>query len=216
MDEGTIKEVHQDDSGFSISLDEGSGFFLDKKYGVTPKKGDFVTLHIRGASYIQGVDINHKKVFYKTEEDIERERQEYLEKRKIEQQEKFEKNKSNLDAKYEKLPKFFKERIDEFRKNNPKFRVEYEAYELFCYEEAVLIAETLKTPEKVKELSESSDYWTMVPKLSKDHSGNTIGMAMRLAYWYLKDENEAKKLPGALSPLVGSKEYEEKNKRPNI
>lgn len=43
--------------------------------------------------------------------------------------------------------------------------------------------------------------------ISEGHSGNTFGMACRLAYLYLTEPENVIKLHGALAPLVGSKEY---------
>lgn len=125
-------------------------------------------------------------------------------------------NEPKLNKMYDDLPPEFKERIDTFRKNNPKFRVDYEHYELFCCEQAVIIANALKTPEAVKEWAESSDRWELVPNLDHGHSGNTMGMATHLAYWYLQQPDAINRIAGALSPLVGSKEYEEKNKRTKL
>lgn len=56
----------------------------------------------------------------------------------------------------------------------------------------------------------------LVPGLDDGHSGNTFGMSVYLAYWYLTKKDNVTKIQGALSPIVGSKEYEEKNKRISI
>jgi len=207
-----ITKVNSYDDGFEISSDMGC-FWLEDKYGVTPKKDDAITVYLIQGSRIRGLDLNGKKVFYKSDEDLDRERKAWLSKHQKEKEERFKKEKTKLDNQYNKLPQCFKDRIDNFRKNSPKFRVDYESYELFCCSEAVLIAGTLKTPEKIKKFSESNNSWDYVPKLDKGHSGNTIGMATNLAYWYLQQPESIVKIAGALSPLVGSKEYEEKNKR---
>lgn len=207
-----ITNVTSDDEGHDISL-EGLCFWLDAKYNITPKKGDEVTLYTVQGSKVRGLDLNGQRVFYKTDDDLDREHKEMVAKLQKEKEERFKKEKTKLDKQYDKLPQCFKKRIDNFRKNNPKFRVDYENYELFCCSEAVLIAKTLKTPQKIKEFRESNNRWNLVPKLNKGHSGNTMVVSTGMAYWYLQQPEAIIKIAGALSPLVGSREYEEKNKR---
>lgn len=60
-------------------------------------------------------------------------------------------------------------------------------YNIFCCEQAVVIAESLKTKEKILKFFKL-DYdiqKEMVPLLSDDHSGNTFGMSCKLAISYL-------------------------------
>lgn len=59
-------------------------------------------------------------------------------------------------------------------------------YNIFCCEQAVVIAESLKTKEKIAEFFKLNyDILEMVPLLSDDHSGNTFGMSCKLAIAYL-------------------------------
>jgi hypothetical protein len=111
-----------------------------------------------------------------------------------------------MDADYDALPDDFKQRIDRFRKNNPDFRVDYEAYEMFCCMEAIKIANACKTVENVDKFYKSGNS-KLVPDLSDGHSGNTFGCACLLAKLHLESPELVHQAYGAMSPLVGSKDY---------
>ena len=215
VDNSIIDEVIIEDDGYSVSAGSG-GFFLSKKHKTVPKKGDHMTLYTYQGSCIRGLDLNGKEVFFNSDEQIDKEHEEWRKKYEKEKQETFEREKAQYDEQYESLPQIFKDRIDKFRKDNPKFRVDYEAYELFTCIEAVKIAETLKTGDKIREFSECNDRWSMVPDLDHGHSGNTMGMATRLAFLYVEHPDFVTEAAGALAPLVGSREYEEKNTRTTL
>jgi len=186
---------------------------LNKSYGVEPKVGDKLTVHTKGGAFgtIRGMDLNGKKIFWKTDEDLEAERIEWLRKNEEEKQRRYKDSVVQMDKQYSALPKCFQERIDKFRANNERFRVDYEAYELFCCEQAVFIANACKTPEMVQEFKAKNwhEQILQVPELSDGHSGNTFGASCALAYWYLTSPENVLKVNGALSPLVGSVEYGE-------
>lgn len=206
MENLKISKVTKEDNGYTIDA-EGTCFFYDEKYP-QPKPGDIITLYTVNGSKIRGMNLNGAKLYYKTDEELEEEHKEYVEKYNKQKQEEFKKNKTHLDKQYDSLPEFFQKRIDKYRHNNPDFRVEYESYEMFCCTEAVKIANSCKTPDKVKEFSEMSfEQQVEIANISDGHSGNTIGMAIRLAYFYLLEPENVIKLHGAMAPLVGSKEY---------
>lgn len=206
----TITEVTDGKEMMTISTG-GMCCGLYKKYGVTPKVGDELTVHTKGGSFgtIRGMDLNGKKIFWKTDKELEDERIEWLRKNEEEKQQKFKDNVAEMDRQYNALPKCFQERIDKFRANNDRFRIDYEGYEVFCCEQAVEIAKGCKTAAAVKKFSKLK--WEQqlkkVPKLSDGHSGNTFGASVHLAYWFLEQPDNVVKMHGALSPLVGSKEY---------
>lgn len=111
------------------------------------------------------------------------------------------------DAKIAAMPKFFRERIERFRKVMPGFR--HEDYEVFCCEQAILFAEKLQTPEALSAFSQCSpeEQMKIVPGLSKEHSGNTFGQALKLAHISLKEPELLLKMHGACCMLVGCEEY---------
>jgi hypothetical protein len=158
---------------------------------------------------IRGVDINNVQIYYKSDEDLERERREWLVNNEKEKQERFEKCKAELDAKYEALPQVFKARIDRFRENNPDFRKDYEQYEMFCCEQAIEIATALKTADAVRLFWDKTweEQKAEVPTIDEGHSGNTFGASCSLAIVYIESPEFVSKVHGALSPLVGSVEY---------
>lgn len=202
----TISKVVECEDIFCISTDQSTGFNLEKKYvTIGPKIGDKVLLYLVGGSTIRGVRINDTLLFYKSDQQLEEERQEWLDKNAKEKQARFEKNKNQMDLDYESLPTVFKQRIDRFRMNNPEFRVEYEAYELFCCTEAVKIANACKTAENVGKFKKGES--KLVPDLSNDHSGNTFDCACGLARIYLESPDRVVKAMGAMVPLVGSRDY---------
>ena len=205
-----IKEVNKSDGHYTISLENSSGFGLDSKYGYEPKIGDTIELFIVNGSEIRGVFANGRGIFYKLDEQLESERKEWLENHEKEKQAKFKEQKSQLDRDYDALPPEFQARIDKFRKNNPRFRIDYESYEMFCCKEAIKIANACKTPQGV-ETFRQLDYneQKVIANIDDGHSGNTMGCALNLAYWYLKESTSitVARLHGSLSPLVGSKAF---------
>ena len=114
------------------------------------------------------------------------------------------------DAKIAALPVEFQQRIERFRAGNPDFWWDHQPYELFCCEEAMKIADAMKDrPEDLRGFGQLS--WEqqkiLVPTLSGDHSGNTFGTAVKLAYWYLTNRVNVVREHGALTPLVGCESY---------
>lgn len=207
------------DHGDYWSISTGyCGWALAKSYYVTPKPGDRVSLALHNGSTVRGVILNKNLVYYKTDEDLAEEHRVWVEDLHRRQAEEFERNRSKLDAEYEALPECFRHRIDRFRLNNPEFRVQYEQYELFCCREAVKIANALRTPEAVQAWAETSfkNHLATVPDLDHGHSGNTLGMATRLAYLYLMDTTQVSQQHGALSVLVGSKAYGDVDKEGSV
>jgi len=184
VDNMTITDVSDWEDMWSLRAGSG-GFGLAKKYGVKPEIGDEVTIHVYQGSCIRGMELNGVLVFYKTDMDIEREREEYRVAREIEKKETFERNKASMDAKYETLPQCFKDRIDRFRSESPDFRLEHEAYEMFCIEQGILIANACKTAENIRKFIDGER--SLVPDLDDGHSGGTMAGSCRLAYWYLEN-----------------------------
>lgn len=199
----TITDVRESEDWFEISQD-GMCCGLKKKYGVEPKVGDKLTVHTKGGTFGTG-----EPIWWKTDEELEEERENWLNQHKEDKEKRFRKNKSKMDARYNALPECFRSRIDRFRENNPRFRVEFEAYELFCCEQAVEIANGCKSKEMFQEFVKLdwSKQKKLVPELSDGHSGNSFGCSCTLAYWYLTNTDNVVNMHGSLSPLVGSKEF---------
>jgi len=80
---------------------------------------------------------------------------------------------------------------------------------MFVCTEAMKIAEALSENATSIRIFAGLSYAKQIRqvKLSDDHSGNTFGMAVQLAWLYSTDPENVVKLYGALAPLVGSEEY---------
>ena len=205
-----IEKVKDLDDAYEISTESGICFILSKDHKVVPKPEDTVTLYTFNCSSIRGVDINGEKVFYKSDEQLEKERKEYHKKLQKQREERFKKEKPKLDEKYKNLPKPFKDRIDKFRDNCDNFRVEYESYEMLCCVEAVKIANVFDSAEELTNFT--GDLFKKC-NLSDGHSGNTFGAAKFLAKVYLENPKHLKNIPAAIAPIVGQEKFEEKGEK---
>ena len=127
-----ITNVVVDEDGFHISTEEDIHFFMEKKLigDIVPKTGDIVTLHTYGGSCIRGMDINSKPIYYKTDEDLEKDAEAFRQEEKKRKQASFERNKPTLDKLFSLLPKLLQHRIEMFRTFVPNYRIEWEMYEL--------------------------------------------------------------------------------------
>lgn len=218
-----------------FTTSDGWSFGSAKSWHIKIKAGDKARFYGKGFGMpIRGLDINGVQCFYRTERQEEEKHQLWVKNYEAKKRAEFEKNKASLDESYNNLPEIFQKRIDKFRTNNPEFRWEFESYEMFCCEQAVLIATAIgknlvdkavteglplqeakkviaeRAPIALKKFSDMS--WKkekkMVPGLSDGHSGNTFGCAVALAGLYMSESPEnVEKLYGALAPLVGSEEY---------
>jgi hypothetical protein len=218
-----LREPHEATGrmGFGLSIAECEAV------GVVPKVGDALSQCGSFGRPIRGVIINGALVYYRTEAQEAEKHRAWVEEQKAERLRKFEETgRAEMDAKYAALPPIFQARIDKFRHNNPDFRVEYEEYEMFCCEEAVKLAEHLRTPEAMAHyvsLARSETFgadrarwdreWEEQKAIDKaagiasGHSGNTHGMMVHLAHLYINAPDGVRRMHGALAPLVGSFEY---------
>lgn len=197
------------DSGWSVGFKEGLCCFIGPTSPVVPSPG--MTLRMYGQRFgtIRGQVLDGKVVFYRSPGEQERREAEQHAQRQRDKQERFENSRDTLDAQYEALPDAFKKRIDWFRSQTANWRVEFEAYELMCCCDAVKIADALKTRNSIENFSQADweDQKKAVPDLDDGHSGNSFGMACRLAWVYVEEPDMLWKWHGAMCPLVGCEEY---------
>ena len=109
--------------------------------------------------------------------------------------------------------KFFQRRIQKFRDTNPEFRWEYEGYEMFCCEQAVIYARMFPNVEELSAFHKLP-WEQQVAKFEGEqrnafdgHSGNTFGFACALARHYITIPENVYREHGALVPLVGCEAY---------
>lgn len=179
------------------------------RHGADMKVGDVVRFYPAGISgVVRGFFVNGKRIFYRT---VAEDRAKFeSEQRQIKKEKKadFEAKRSNYDMRYADLPEVFQRRLDRFREHNKDFRWDLEPYELFVCEEAVKIAKHLKTEAAIVAWKDLS--WEKQKKqvpIDDGHSGNTFGCACLLARLYVTKPDLVAQAHGALTPLVGCKEY---------
>ena len=214
FEENTIDKVVPYDDGYEIHFDDGMVFGINKTEGVEPVSGSSVRLYGKGIGYaIRGVFVDGKKVYYRTEEEEKEHGAEIAAKAKSERLATFAEEKPKHDERIAKLPQPFQDRIQGFRERNPEFGPEFEGYELFACEQAVVIAQALDRADAIQEFAnlDPEEQFKRVPGLSHDHTGNSMGFAMRMAYVFIDDPDDHKDFirhfHGALCPLMGCDTY---------
>jgi hypothetical protein len=196
------------DGGWEIGHD-GLVFFCPKESPIEPKVGSVARFYGDGFGRpVRGLDIDGREVFYRTEADEKAKHLKMVEGMKAERRTEYEAKRGEYDRRVAALPDVFRRRVEKFRKDGgDEWRYEFEPYELFTCEEAVKLAIHCKTVEGVQKFRDLP--WEEQKKagVSDDHSGNTFGMACRLAQWYLKAPENVTKEHGALVGLVGCEGY---------
>ena len=220
-DLGVVTEVTDCGDSFGVRIDSHTGFFLRKSYGVTPKVEDAVVLYSHWFARTRGLRLNGDLVYFLSLEDMEAEDKRRYDEMVKEKEEKFKRELPRMDIDFHQLPEIFKRRILRFRSEGPNFRKNYEAAELFVLKEAVYIQRTLRSPHSIRSVLKSNHAkrHAALPRLSKDHSGNTeyaaFHFALRLARYKQgpKDRvlptTQIINAPGVMVQLVGSKAYTE-------
>lgn len=207
--ETTIRSVSKEGDGWTLDL-VGFSFHISHVDGLEPKAGMTARFYGRGVGYpVRGVTLDGKVVFYRTEEEQDALRAQWIADEKAKKRKYFEENKTALDARIEALPPEFVKRIVGFIDRRPDFRYEMLPYELFVCEQAVVFARALGSAEAVKEFH-AMPYESQrirVPEMGNDHSGNTFGAACQLANLFLTEPALVPKSHGALCPMVGCQEY---------
>jgi len=208
-EENVITDVKKYENGYDIELDDSAWHFLVDDVGIEPHIGDVARFYGEGfGRSVRGLLINNQTIFYRSVKEEKKHQENILKKMKFERKERFENDKVKLDNEYASLPSEFQRRIDRFRKGNPEFRIDYEAYEMSVCVDAVKIANTLKTKEKIEEFSNMKyENQRQLVDFSDGHSGNSFSFALLLAKLYVSKPELVEKYHGALTPLVGCKEY---------
>jgi len=202
-----LEKVIDHKNKWELKFNGGTYLYVKKIKNFIPTENMSIKIYGKGFGYpVRGVEINGNIFYYLTPAQQEKKHKKMCIEMDKRDKNNFIKNKKSLDKKYNSLPQCFKERIDGFRKNNKDFRWKFEAYEMFCCQEAIKIAEYFKSPKKIMDWKNKK--YTPMPKcIDEGHSGNTFGCAVVLAYNYLLNPQNVNRIHGALSPLVGSKEY---------
>lgn len=210
-EEGTIEEVDKyADGSFSVTSSDGWSCTVGAKYGVEPKVGDsFVTWGSIGRP-IRGMALNGAILYYRSPDEQKVEDQKQSEKYKADKVAEYEGKRAEWDARAAALPEPLRARVEGFRAHGgDAWRWSYEPYEMACCEESARLYARFKTGDEVKAFSklEYAEQKAAHPNMDDGHSGNTLGMSIRLA-WLLAEKPEL--LPqehGAMCPFVGCEDY---------
>lgn len=205
--EHVITEVQGDEKkGWSITVHDGFGLGIQAKHNARPKTGDVLRIYGKGFGYpFRGLDLNGVELFYQTEAEhraaFERECEEGKARKKAE----WSANRESMDRRLAALPLPFRMRICRFRHNNPDFGWQYEPYEMASCVDAVKIANALNDASEIETFRALpwEEQRKVVPDLDDGHSGNTFGMAVRLAYHMLTNPDYVWMDHAAIAPLVG-------------
>lgn len=209
--EYTVASVEDAGTHWSVTTSDRFVFGFLKVEGATPKEGS--ALRKYPSSFFastRGVFVDGNKVYYRTAAEdalwLAQGQEDADNKKRAEAKA----NEADVDARVARLPAVLQDRIKGFRERNADFCWEFEPYELFCLEQAVLLAEALKTPDAIVAFgkAEYNEQRCSVPALSTEHSGNTFGFSVRLAHLLVSNLDDlVKNYHGALCPLVGCDQY---------
>lgn len=215
--DGIILRVDPGEDGWAVEYrdldqpDRTSGWSLwCPDHGIEPHPGNHIRVWGQGIGFpFRGIAINGRIVFYRTaaEHEAHQERQQH--EREQEQRETFAGQRADFDRRVAALPDVFHARIRGFQRRNSEFGWRFGMYELSCCEDAVRIADTLRTEDAIRTWF-SQDWEAQqetVPGLFDGHSGNSFAQATYLARVFLVDPEVIPREHGALCPLVGCGEY---------
>ncbi len=212
-EEHVIEEVREEAGDYyELSFGRAMGIGCPKVPGLpAPQFGETLRLYGRGfGSTVRGIVINGRVYRYQTAAEADAAHEQWCLDREVQREREFTEQRDATDRRIAALPPLFQERIAKFQRDGGyAFRRDYEGYELFCCEQAVVIADALKTDEAVLAWAKLpyEQQKAAVPGLDDGHSGNTFGMAVRLAHWSLSHPENVVKEHGALVPLVGCEDY---------
>lgn len=207
-----------EDTGDSwqITSEDGWSFSLPKVAGIEPRVGSIARYYGEGIGRpVRGVDIDGHEVFYRTEAEEQERHRQWVEDSHRGKREKAEAERERTASRIAALPEALRRRIQKFSDTNPDFWWDFLPYELFCCEEAVKIERAMRDEVPDGSFKKALDEFHDLPyeeqkrfaDLDDGHSGNTFGMACRLAYWLLTDPEMVVREHGALVPLVGCRDY---------
>lgn len=205
----TLAEVSKCGNGYELKLADGWMFMISDP-GFVPEAGDEVKLYGKGFGYpVRGMVIRGMTAYYRTEKEYEADRKREAEESDARSRAEYEEALEDNDRRISSLPEPFRDRIAGFRERNPHDWHKYEAYELFVCEQAVVIADAVGSAEDLRSFYELpfERQRERVPAIDDGHSGNTFGMACRLAHAYLSTPEIIPRIHGAMCPLVGCERY---------
>jgi len=207
-----IKSVVDDSSGLRvITGEDGWSLGLPAEPKVPIQQGAIARLYGRGIGYpVRGVFVDGERVFYSTREEEEAKHKEQRELAERDAREKYMQGAPERAVRIAALPTAFRERLSRFQRNRPETSWRNEDYEIFVCEEAVKIARHMDAVPDVREPIKAFREYVEAHEaefgISDQHSGNTFGAAVLLAFFWLRpDDGEelVSKAHAAICPLLG-------------
>lgn len=208
--EDRVETVKPCEGGWEVAHDGWTLFVTSEQCQVEPKPGELMRCYGRGIGYtVRGVAIGGRTYRYKTEAEQEQAHQDYLAEQQRKKLDALERERPQRDREIAILPEPLRRRIERFQRTLPGWRAEHEPYEIFVCQQAMLIAEGLKTLDALRSFRglPFEQQKEKVPGLDDGHSGNTFGMSCRLAYLLIDRPDLLEKEHGALCGLVGCVDY---------
>lgn len=211
FEDSEITRVDEGGDGWTIEH-KGWSFWVPRANdeSVVPVVGARARFYGRGiGSVVRGLFIDGKRVFYRTASEQEAKDKADIEAQNDRDRAKFAENRADHDARIAQLPQVFRDRVEAFQKFSTDWRWQHEGYELYCCEQAVVIVNALGTIDAIREWYKLpwDEQTKRVTGLDDGHSGNTFGMAARLAMLYLDRPELVEQEHGAMCPIVGCREY---------
>jgi len=205
--EHKLKSVDACKGGWTVTTTEGWSLFVtDEHEKVAPLPGEVARYYGQGVGYsVRGVVIEGRTYRYLSQKEAEDEAESRARESEREDREKSIAGRAEFDARVARLPEPLRLRMEGFLATGEAWGPKCGNYELFCCEQAALIAEAMKTGEAVKEFHKA-DYKRqreLVPGLDDGHSGNTFGTACMLAHALIEAPGNVPAYHGALCPLLG-------------
>lgn len=159
------------------------------------KVGDRVRAYGDWGQTIAGVDVfdyergEWVNLYFRTEAERKEQHEQWVAGMRVRREREFEESREQLDADYEALPPALQRRIDKYRANNPRFRFDYEVYEMFVLKEAVQIAEHLRPrceelasdPGQILRLLELDEGW--LERIALDEGGEQAAATAAVREW---------------------------------
>jgi hypothetical protein len=202
--------------GWSLYFEEGMGIWCPGDLCTQdPVPGETARLYGQGFGYqVRGIVIDGRIYRYQTEDEMDAEHAAFVAEEHAKRQVALEREMPDRDRRRAALPEPFRLRLDGFEQARPDWRRDREVYELFCCEEAALIAGHFAN--KGADLGErlgllhafrtasTEDEKAELPGLKYDeHSGNTWGCANCLAEIYLANPDLVPQMHASICPIVG-------------
>lgn len=210
--EGKVEEVRAyPEGGWDVKWDGWNLLVPSELCQQAPTVGETIRCYGRGiGATVRGIAIDGRVYRYRTDAQEKQLHKDQVAEHDRKRAAAYESKRADFDAQVAALPEPFRLRIERFRDlGGNEWRYQFEPYELFSCEQAVVFAEACGTVDGLRAFHALpyEEQRRRAPKMSDGHSGNTFGQACALASCFLTNPETVPKMHGALCPLVGCDSY---------